>query len=163
LERLDINPISRKRGNDHRLLFLISVGFLILCLGCGIKGPPVPPEATIPPAVKDLEAQVVEDKVRLTWSMPKKDNALFDGVEHFRVYKYKSHSSIEVCEGCPIPFKPLLDIKLEDPYPAQMEGDSIIYHDAIEANHSYAYKVVVYHKSGGVSEDSNIVHFVTKP
>jgi hypothetical protein len=163
LELLDINPISRKRGNDHRLLFLISVGFLILCLGCGIKSPPVPPKATIPPAVKDLEAQVVGDKVQLTWSMPKKDDELVEGLAYFGVYKYKSHSSIEVCEGCPIPFEHFLDIKLEDPYPAQMEGDSIIYHDAIEANHSYAYKVVVYHNSGGVSEDSNIVHFATEP
>jgi hypothetical protein len=163
LKRLKTDPISGKRRNVHRVLFLGSVGFVILCLACGIKSPPVPPETLTPPAVRDIKAEVMGDKVQLTWSMPKKDNALFEGVEHFRVYKYKSHSSIEVCEGCPIPFKPLLDIKLDDPYPAQMEGDSIIWHDAVEANHSYAYKVVVHHKSGGVSEDSNIVHFVTEP
>jgi len=139
------------------------VGFVILCLACGIKNPPVPPKTLTPPAIRDLKAEVIGDKVQLTWSMPKDDNELFDRVKHFRVYKYKSHSSIEVCEGCPIPFKPLLDIKLKDPYPAQMEGDSIIYHDAIEANYGYAYKIVVHHKSGGVSEDSNIVQFVTKP
>ena len=160
---LKTDPISGKRKNGHRFLFLGSVGFVILCLACGIKNPPVPPKTLTPPAIRDLKAEVIGDKVQLTWSMPKKDNALFDGVEHFRVYKYKSHSSIEVCEGCPIPFKPLLDIKLKDPYPAQMEGGSIIYHDAIEANYGYAYKIVVHHKSGGVSEDSNIVQFVTKP
>jgi hypothetical protein len=136
---------------------------VIFCLACGIKSPPVSPETLTPPAIRDLTAEVIGDKVQLTWSMPKKDNALFDGVEHFRVYKYKSHSSIEVCEGCPIPFEHFLDIKLEDPEPAQVEGDRIICHDSIEADHRYAYKVTAYHKSGGLSEDSNIVQFVTKP
>lgn len=163
MERLDTRPISRKRRSDHRLLFLISVGFLILCLGCGKKGPPLPPEATIPPAVKDLEAEVMEDKVRLTWSMPKKDDQLVEGLDYFGVYKYKSLTAEEVCPECPIPFEHFFDISLKDPEPAQVEGDTIIFYDTIEADCSYAYKVIVYHESGGVSEDSNTVRFVTKP
>lgn len=130
---------------------------MILCLACGKKAPPVAPRATIPPAVKDLKAEVIGDKVRLTWSVPKKGNKVFDGLGHFGVYKCKSHSSVEMCPGCPIPFEHFLDIKLDDPKPARVEGDSIIFYDNIEADHRYAYKVVVYHKSGGVSEDSNIV------
>ena len=160
---LKTNPTKRKRSHHHRFLFLVSAGLVILCLACGKKGPPVPPKAIIPPAVKDLKAEVVGDKVRLTWSMPKKENALFEGLEHFKVYKNKVHSSEEVCPGCPIPFEHFLDIKLKDPEPARVEGDLIICHDTIEADHRYAYKVVVYHKSGGVSEDSNTVRFVTKP
>jgi hypothetical protein len=139
------------------------VGSLILFLACGKKGPPVPPKAIIPPAIKDLKAEVLGDKVKLTWSMPRKDNAVFDGLEHFRVCKYKSHSSVELCAGCPIPFERFLDIKLKDPEPAQVEGDRVIWHDTIDVDYRYAYKVVVYHKSGGVSKDSNIVRFVTEP
>lgn len=119
------------------------------------------PGAIVPPAVKDLEAETMGDKVRLTWSLPKKGNTLFAGPGYFGVYRYKSHSSVETCPGCPIPFEHFLDIRLDDPESARVDGDRIVWYDKIEANHRYAYKVVVYHKSGGVSEDSNIVQITT--
>lgn len=119
------------------------------------------PGAIVPPAVKDLEAETMGDKVRLTWSLPKKGNTLFAGPGYFGVYRYKSHSSVETCPGCPIPFEHFLDIRLDDREPARVEGDRIVCYDKIEADHRYAYKVVVYHKSGGVSEDSNIVQITT--
>ena len=155
--------MRRKRRPQDRFLFLICLGFLILCSDCGKKAPPVVPEATVPPAVKDLEAEVIGDKVRLTWSVPKKADKAFEGLGHFGVYKYKAHISAEICTGCPIPFKHFLDIKLEDPEQVRVKGDRIVCHDDVEAGHRYAYKVVVYHKSGGVSKDSNIVQFVVKP
>lgn len=158
-----MNLMRRKRRPQDRFLFLACLGFLILCSECGKKAPPVVPEATVPPAVKDLEAEIIGDKVRLTWSVPKKADKAFDGLGHFGVYKYMSHSSAEMCTGCPIPFEHFLDIKLDDPKQVRVEGDRIICHDDVEADHRYAYKVVVYHKSGGVSEDSNIVQFVVKP
>ncbi len=156
-----MNLIGEKRGHQNRFLFLICVGFLILGLECGKKAPPVAPKATVPPAVKDLKAEVMGDKVQLTWSVPKKGDEVFGGLEHFRVYKHKSHSSVEICPGCPIPFEHFLDIKLDDPKPARVEGDRIVCHDKIEADYCYAYKVVVYHKSGGVSDDSNVVRITT--
>jgi hypothetical protein len=157
LRWLKIDLIKGKRRHRDRFLFLICVGFLILSLGCGKKAPPVAPEARVPPAIKDLRAEVIEDKVRLTWSVPKKGNKVFEGLEHFGVYKYRWHSSVEMCPGCPIPFQHFLDIKLDDPKPARVEGGRVICYDNVEADHRHAYKVVVYHKSGGVSEDSNIV------
>ena len=158
-----MNLMKRKRRPQDRFLFLACLGFLILCSECGKKAPPVVPEATVPPAVKDLEAEIIGDKARLTWSVPKKADKAFDGLGHFGVYKYKSHSSAEMCPGCPIPFEHFLDIKLDDPKQVRVEGDRFICHDDVEADHRYAYKVVVYHKSGGASEDSNIVQFVVKP
>ena len=152
-----MNLIRSKRRHQHRFLFLICTGLLILCLECGKKAPPVAPEVTVPPAVKDLKAEVIGDKVQLTWSMPKKGDKVFEELEHFGIHKYKSHSSVEMCPGCPIPFEHFADIRLEDTEAAQVEGDRIIWHDNIAAGHCYAYKVMVYHRSGGVSEDSNVV------
>ena len=154
-----INGRSIHRG---RLLFLIFPGLLVLCLGCGKKAPPVAPRKTVPPAVNDLKADVVGDDVRLIWSVPKKGQEVFEGLEYFRLYKHRWHRSVEMCPGCPIPFEDYLDIKLDDPEPARVEGDQIVCHDKIEPGHHYAYKVVVYHKSGGTSKDSNIVRFETK-
>ena len=155
--------MRRKRRPQNRFLFLTCLGFLILCSYCGKKAPPVAPKAKVPPAVKDLEAEIIGDQVRLAWSVPKKTDKATDGLEHFGVYKYKSHISAEMCTGCPIPFEHFLDIKLDDPKKVRVEGDRIICHDNVEAGYHYAYKVVVYHKSGGVSEDSNIVQFEVKP
>lgn len=138
------------------------MGLLILCLGCGKKAPPVAREVTVPPAVKDLKAEVIGDEVRLTWSVPKKGDKVFEGLEHFQIYKYESHSSVEMCPGCPVRFERFVDIRLDDTEAAQVEGDHIIWHDRIKADHRYAYKVMVYHRGGGVSGDSNIVQFVVK-
>ncbi|OEU47787.1 MAG: hypothetical protein BA872_03000 [Desulfobacterales bacterium C00003060] len=145
--------------NLPRINLIICLGFLIFFPQCGKKAPPAAPEATVPPAVKDLKAETIGDKVLLTWSVLNKGNTLFDGLEHFGVYKSESHISAEICPGCPIPFEHYLDIKLDDPKPARVEGDRIVFPDNIKADHRYAYKVVVYHKSGGVSKDSNIVEF----
>jgi hypothetical protein len=139
------------------------LGFLILGSACGKKAPPVPPKATVPPAVQDLEAEVLQGKVRLTWSIPKRDNAVFPGIERFGVFKHESESSTELCEECPIPFEHFMDISLKNPSPAHLEGDRVVLEDTLGPDRRYAYKVVVYHKSGGGSEDSNIVQFVTGP
>ncbi len=144
-----------------RFLFLICAVFFILCMGCGVKAPPVAPRATVPPSIEDLEAEVVGETVRLTWSVPREGDVVFEGLEHFTVYRRKFHRSVEQCPGCPMPFERVLDIKPKAPEPARVEGNRIIWHDQVAAGHRYAYKVVVYHKSGGMSEDSNIVQFVT--
>lgn len=158
MRQLNINQVSR-----DRFLLLLCAGFFIISVGCGVKGLPVAPKATVPPAIEDLEAEVTGDRVRLAWSVAKEGEVPFEGLEHFRVYKYMAPVTVELCEGCPIPFKHILDIKLKDPAPAMLEGDRMFWNDTIEAAHCYAYKVVVFHKSGGVSEDSNIVQFVTEP
>ena len=156
-----MNLISGKSRYIGRLLFLIYAGLLVLCLECGKKAPPVAPRVTVPPAVNDLKAEVVGDEVRLIWSLPKKGNEVFEGLEYFRLYKHSRHRSVEMCTGCPIPFEDYLEIKLRDPKPARVEGDHIVCHDKIEPDHGYAYKLVVYHESGGASKDSNIVRFET--
>jgi hypothetical protein len=131
-------------------------------MACGVKGPPVAPKPTIPPAVKDLKAEVVGDMVRLTWSLREEGDVPIEGIEHIEVYRYHSPVSEKFCAGCPIPFQRVLDIKLKDPQPARLEGPRMIWHDEIEPGHRYAYKVVLHHKSGGISEDSNVVQFVTE-
>lgn len=149
--------MARPRESHNRLLFLLGLGFLLFHLGCGKKGPPVAPRAVVPPPVKDLKAELVGGEVRLTWSIPTKNGAAFEGIEGFRVFRRKVHDSVAPCPGCPVPFDELLDIKLEYPEPARVRGGRVIYRDKVAPDGRYAYKIIVYHKSGGVSQDSNIV------
>ena len=162
MRQLKRNLIRGESRHPGKFLFLAWAGLLILCLECGKKAPPVVPRPTVPPAVNDLKAEVVGDEVRLIWSVPKKGDEMFDGLKYFRVDKHRSHRSVEMCPGCPIPFEDYLEIRLDDPKPARVEGNHIVCHDKIEPDYRYAYRVVVYHKSGGASKDSNIV-FVQFP
>jgi len=147
-------------------IVLLLAGCLLLGMGCGLKAPPMPPGTTVPPNIVDLRAEVTGDTVRLSWALPKKKDVVFPGLEHFRVYKYKAPISDELCEGCPIPFERVLDIRLDNSAPAWVEEGRMIWEDKVEPDHRYAYMVVVHvvhHKSGGMSKDSNIVEFITEP
>ena len=150
--------IPTKRGNGGRIrILLICVGLLSMSWACGQKGPPVVPKDPVPPAVEDLQGEAVGEKVRLSWTVPRDDDRPFPGLSNYRLYRYKFSSTAEDCPGCPIPFKYFLEIKAADPWPAWQEGDRIVFEDPVRPDDRYAYKVLVYHWKGGVSEDSNIL------
>jgi hypothetical protein len=54
-------------------------------------------------------------------------------------------------------FEEIREITLSNPAPARMEDGRVAFAVAYDAAFRYAFKVLVYHKSGGVSGDSNIV------
>jgi hypothetical protein len=135
---------------------LVVAGLLLLCASCGIKGPPVAVKEPVPPPVTDLKAERIGAELLLSWSLPKQDGAVFSGLEEFKIYKYQSHRSTDWCPDCPIPFSRFLTVGFLDPWPARREGDRIFFKDTVEADYRYAYKVVVCHRSGAVSKDSNI-------
>jgi hypothetical protein len=149
-------------GRRHNHIALLLAGCLLLGLGCGLKGPPVPPETTVPPNITDLKAVVTGDAVRLSWTLPREEDGVFHGLEFFRVYRYQAPVSHQLCEGCPIPFQQVLDIHLDNPAPAWVEEGRMLWEDRVEPGHRYAYMITVHHESGGVSKDSNVVQFVTE-
>ncbi|OEU45099.1 MAG: hypothetical protein BBJ60_01220 [Desulfobacterales bacterium S7086C20] len=152
-----MSPLRMAKRCQAGGVVLMLLAFLLFHGGCGRKGPPVPPETVIPPAIKDLKAEVIGEKVWLNWSVPTKDGSVFDGIEGFKVFRHEAGDSTETCSGCPIPFSGLAEIKLDSSEPARIEGNVVTFYDRVKPGYKYAYKVKVYHKSGGVSNDSNIV------
>jgi hypothetical protein len=136
----------------------MALGVWLLVLGCGRKGPPLPPLVVIPPGINDLTAKVLGDGVRLTWSIPKKGVTLFEGIRSFRVFRYRVNKAGSLCSGCPLPFREFLEIRLKYPGPARIEDGRVIYSHTLDPEYQYGYKIVVHHKSGGISDDSNVVH-----
>lgn len=130
--------------------------------GCGKKTDPVPLRLTVPPQVRDLAVEVVGDRSRLTWALPGMGADGQDRPAYFSVYRYESLHPEDVCEGCPVPFEHVVDIRMGNPRPARIEDGRVIYHDRVQAGRVYAYKVVSHHKGGGVSKDSNVVWVNTK-
>lgn len=154
--------MSAAAGRQNRRRLMVALGVWLLVLGCGRKAPPLPPLVIVPPSISDLKAETVGNAVQLTWSIPKKGDAPFEGIEGFRVFRYTARASASPCLGCPIPFGEFLELKLKHPDPARIEKGRVIFTDTWDAAYQYVYKVVVFHNSGGVSDDSNIVH-VTAP
>jgi hypothetical protein len=111
----------------------------------------------VPPAVNDLQAEIFEEGIRLRWSIPIDDEDEMDGIRGFRLDYYKTANGDALCLGCPIPFRDSTFIRWEFPAPAVIEGKQVTYWDQFEPDIHCAYKVVAYHRSGGVSADSNIV------
>jgi len=148
-------PSVETRGAKLELL-LIFLAVLLAHGACGIKGPPVP-RALVPSPVTDLEASGVGHDVQLAWSIPERGDAGFEGIEGFKVYGSNALDSETPCPGCPIPFSERLDVRLTDPEAIEVDDGRVVCHVKVTPGHRYAFKVVAYHKSGGVSEDSNIV------
>lgn len=124
------------------LLFLIS--------GCGIKGLPVPPRYAEPPAVSDLQYQVVGNQINLTWSVPPQkratDNLTITGAKVFRL---KQSLKNLPCKDCPQTFRIIGKI------PAR--SGSMQFQDTIDKGFRYYYKIVLYDEGNHDGEDSNIV------
>ena len=124
------------------LLFLLS--------GCGIKGLPVPPRYEKPPAVSDLQYQVVGNQINLTWSVPSQkrapDNLTIAGAKVFRL---KQSLKNLPCKDCPQTFRIIRKI------PAR--SGTMQFQDTIDKGFRYYYKIVLYDVENQDGEDSDIV------
>jgi hypothetical protein len=151
-------PAVKRRLRPDRLFLFCLSAFLLLALGCGRKAAPVPPIVVVPPPVNDLKAEVIDGRLMLTWSIPTKDGRAVGGITGFRVFKYQAQNDGALCPGCPMPFEEFVEIELKKPQPARVEGTRVLLEDRFDPAYPCVYKVVAYHKSGGVSEDSNVAN-----
>jgi hypothetical protein len=122
----------------------------------------VPRKAIIPPPIQDLKAEIRGERILLTWSVPKQDGVPTWGIKRFTVLGHTTHRSAPPCPGCPLSFKEIDEILLANPAPARIEEGRVHYVMRFDTEFRYAFKVIAYHKSGGVSDDSNIVRLLTK-
>ncbi len=134
---------------------LIIVAFSVFLSGCGKKAPPKPPCQEEPPIVDDLSYSLDGDRLKLTWTTPEVKRKVKSGLGGFYVFRSKKPVSESDCKNCPVIFKRVADILLQD---TESSGrDSIKYAEAIEKGYRYIYKVVVYTNNGVIGGDSNLV------
>ena len=138
---------------DYRPYFLV----IILCItACGVKGPPVPPRQIQPPAVADLNADVKDGILNLTWTIPKPENKKA-ATAGFTVYRSKIPASKPDCEKCPLLYQGIgtFPVNAED-----VERGMVSYSETLEKGFKYIYKVTGHTDEGIYSNDSNTVSFV---
>ncbi len=134
-----------------KIFLRLFICFILLGgIACGKKGPPVPPKAIVPQSVKDLKGEVIQERIRLSWTIPEGENL-------FRLFKAIEPFAEEPCPDCPVRFTEKFDIDITDPKTVRIEGQQVTYWDSIEPGNRYVYKVIVISEDGVESGDSNTV------
>ena len=86
---------ARSRPQVRQVVALWSL--VILVAACGVKTPPRAVRQPELPLVQDLQALVMTNGVRLSWTIA--DTA--ETVAEFKIYRSKSRTELEGCPGCP--------------------------------------------------------------
>lgn len=113
--------------------------FMLLTLslvGCGIKGPPVPPKAPPVPVVADLSYQVEGGLVVLTWRLPEQLSRRQAEGSAFAIYQSRTELAEAACEGCPLVFEKVATL----PY-VHAEDSRFSITLALDPGYRYAFKV----------------------
>lgn len=95
---------------------LLLAGLIVLFMGtvlpgCGLKGPPLPPLSTLPPAPDQVVCNVSGDQVTLQWRLgpvPEKTTPSHDmTIEIFRAARSFGQ---DACATCPLSFEKRADL-----------------------------------------------------
>lgn len=144
------------KGFVRGLIAIFSILLCIVVFGCGRKAPPVPPGQVRPPAVDDLSSSIDEDMLELAWTIPDEKGKISSDLGGFIVYKSKTSLSESDCKGCPVLFKKIADIPIEE----KDINKKIIYRENLEKGYRYIYKVTVYTDNEVTGKDSNQIDFI---
>ena len=106
----------RRHHNSHRhplarlAVALVAIGLLLVFTACGVKAPPVAPDAK-PPRLASFEHHFENDRLTLNWTVA----AGSSPPGRITLYRARTPLSEKPCDGCPLVFSPLRTIALEDP------------------------------------------------
>ena len=119
--------------------------------GCGVKGPPVSPDYTALPVVRDLAYQATHNQIELTWTIPSGTDANTAAIVRAGVYRLKQPLGNISCPECPQTFTVIARL------PAR--SGIMRFTDTIEKGFQYYYKIVLSDTGKQHGGDSNIVHY----
>ncbi|BBO81745.1 hypothetical protein DSCO28_23110 [Desulfosarcina ovata subsp. sediminis] len=127
---------------------------LVLVLaGCGVKGPPVPPERPLPPTVLDLTYRVTDQRVVLAWQLAAPLSKTAAGGSAFVVLRSRNRLDQPFCETCPLVFERVAVI----PY---VDAPENRFSTELALDPGYGYRFKVHLETGpAAGNDSNLVRF----
>lgn len=132
--------------------------FLVVIVGCGRKGPPVPWETIVPKRIVDLEAMSREGLLLLEWTAPKEntDRSVLTDLAEFKILRSEGTLIAEKCRGCGERLKVVYEMKLDKKEEVKDKKISVIFEN-LEAKRVYVYEVVSVNRRGYPSAPSNPV------
>ncbi len=141
--------------NRGVIWIVLLLGLVWGVTGCGVKASPVPPKSIPPAAVVDLAASLDGDIVTLNWSILRGKAAGTAGVDGFIVYRAVVSLEDSDCAECPLLFRRIAEINLEQYLTGAPGQKKVIFRQSIDPGFRYVYKVVAMAKDGQRGLDSN--------
>ena len=151
------------RGQTGRPSGRILILSLLLALtigGCGYKTLPVPPEEVVPKPVTDLEYELDEKGVALSWTYPSETvhGEPLSEVTSFQLYRAVVPAE-EYCDTCPVPFGEPIQVP-GGVVPAEKPKTATYETTLLRPGHLYFFKVRARTGWWAESAGSNIVSFM---
>ena len=127
--------------------------------GCGIKGPPVPPQRYRPAAVADLSYELIDDRAVLRWSVAGPGDQAARAAAGCAVYRARLALAGTDCTDCDASYKKVADVAVPGDA-TQQDLHQLRYVDsALAPGFEYAYRVRCSSAAGATSDESNVVRF----
>jgi len=112
-----------------------------------------------PPGVTDLSYSIDQDMLKLEWTVPEQFHSAKGSWAGFVVYRSRVSLSGEVCQGCPVMFKPVADLPIGTGKPDKRFAGKMVYSEVLEKFCQYVYKVSPRSNGNASGTDSNYVEF----
>lgn len=151
--------MENKKGNPFVLIVLAPVVLVVFLLGCGVKGPPVPPRAEPLAPITDLSYRIEKGWVIMNWSLPGEEQTKGPMVTGYIVKRAQSSLSSPDCPNCPLAFERVARMTIQQARSQEYGGRRAVYSEALKAGFKYTYNIKAFSDSGQISDDSNLVEF----
>lgn len=138
-------------------LLLVAL-FAWAVVGCGKKGPLIPPEAFQPAPIGNLQVVQKEDRLYVSWGAPTVDAAgrPLKALAGFRLYRREVLPPDQDCESCPDAYRLLKTVDLEYPQEVRRINNRYVFADSgLKIGTLYQYKVIAFNRDGTESAASN--------
>ena len=130
------------------LVACLFLGLLVLyAVGCGVKAPPVAPEAK-PPVIADLQYALENGRLNLSWRLAGGSPV----AQTYTVYQSREPLTQKPCPGCPLRFKRIMTLPSGG---RASKSESL----PIETGYRYAFKITATDSSGLEGPASRTVKF----
>ncbi len=138
---------------------LLMAVMALLLVGCGRKGPLVPPEAMVPAPIADLRVEQQGERISVSWSQPGREEGggPLKDLAGFRVFRREVLPPGEDCEECPTAYRLIRTVDPEYLEDVVRVGNAYTFVDrGLETGKTYQYKVVAFKTDGSESKQSNL-------
>lgn len=139
------------------LLLFITALFLA---SCGLKAPPLPPEAVVPERTGDLKVKMTDGGVTLKWTIPttNTDGTPLTDLVGFKVLRKDVPDEDVDCPPCTGEFQEVADFTVSVPGKAVISNGAVVFSDtSLSPSITYTYVVISYDSTGNFSKTSNSV------